>query len=424
MGGKRKTLWVILVATLLWSGSVPGFIQAKDSVQFVPQFGPFIQIWDDAGDNYNPSVAYNPLHDEYFVVWVTKQDEFSWDIWGRRLRGDGSLIPNGWFNIDKIAGYHLVDPVVVYNPHTDQYLVVYTYELSNDDHDIWGKLVDWNGGLSGRKLIDDRLLKQTDPAVAYNNQDHQYLVTYVDQQASGSWDVYLQSLNEDVGTTITTTIASGSGEYRMDPDVEYDVVDNHYLIVYGHEGTFKPRVLGRTVSANLSSLSPEFHYNDDGVIGYDPKISCSSSDCLVVWSGGFNGYVKARRVSRDATPLGPNGGFEIAGLIQHVIQGSPSVSIFNPWGYLITWDYFVTTTADKGDVYGRMVGFGKDQPMGNAFPIDNRQNFQGYSDLACAPTGGCLLVDTHNPLVYPHGDYEINGRLVYTPQVFLPLTIR
>jgi len=59
---------------------VPGFIQAKDSEQFVPQVGPFIQIWDDAGDNYKPTVAYNPLHDEYLVVWVTRQDELSLDI--------------------------------------------------------------------------------------------------------------------------------------------------------------------------------------------------------------------------------------------------------------------------------------------------------------------------------------------------------
>lgn len=422
MSGKPKTLWVILVATLLWSGSVPGFIQAKDSVQFVPQFGPFIQIWDDARDNYNPSVAYNPLHDEYLVVWVTKQDEFSWDIWGRRLRGDGSPIPNGWFNIDNWANYHLVDPAVVYNPHTDQYLVVYTIEISNNDHDIYGKLVDWNGGLSSHIWIDERLLKQTKPAIAYNNQDHHYLVAYSDWQVSGSVNVYLQSLDEKGSKIGNATIASGSGEYRVEPDVAYDAEYNRYLIVYGYEGLFIPRILGRTVSANLSSLSPEFHYNDDGVIGYNPEISCSLSDCLVVWGGGFNGHVKARRVSRDATPLGPNGGFEVAGLIQDVFQNNPSVSIFNPWGYLVAWNYFVITTNDKGDVYGRVVGFGKDQPMGNAFPIDNRQNFQGYSDLACAPTGGCLLVDSHNPLVYPNGDYEINGRLVYTPQVFLPLT--
>ena len=59
---------LLVTASIVRAGSVPGFIQAKESVQFVPQFEPFIQIWDDAGDNYKPSVAYNPLHDEYLIV--------------------------------------------------------------------------------------------------------------------------------------------------------------------------------------------------------------------------------------------------------------------------------------------------------------------------------------------------------------------
>ena len=422
--GKLITLWFIIVAMLMWSGSVPGFIQAKHTEQFVPQLGPFIRIWDDAGDNINPSVAYNPIHDEYLVVWVTKQGEFSWDIWGQRLRGDGSLVPNGWFNIDNIAGLHLVDPDVAYNPHMDQYLVVYTAEITFNDHDIWGKLVNWNGELSTRLIIDDRPEKQADPAVVYNNQELQYLVAYSDWQASGLLNVYLQTLGENGSGIYNAVIESGSGEYRGFPDVAYDAEYNRYLIVYGNEGPYLPRIIGKTFSADLSSFSPEFHYNDDNVLGYEAQISCGLNDCLVVWSGGFHGYVKARRVSHDGTPLGPTGGFEIAGLITDVIQGRPSVSIFNPWGYLVTWNYFVTTTADNGDVYGRVVGYGKDKPIGIRFPIDNRQFYEGYSSLACDLTGSCLLVDSHNPLEYPAGDYEISGRLVYTQRVFLPLTIR
>lgn len=419
------SFWVILIVMVLWSGSEPRNSKAELNSQFVPQLGPYIQIWDDVGDNEYPSVAYNPVHDEYLVVWVTKQDEFSWDIWGRRLRGDGSLIPGGWFNIDNIAGYHLIDPAVVYNPHTDQYLVVYTVELSTNDHDIWGKLVGWNGGLSNRFYIDNRLLKQTHPDVVYNDIDHHYLVSYCDQQPSGREDVYLRILDENGSYLGSATIASTA--YCWKPDVAYEEEQNRYLVVYGNEDPIipiLPRILGRTVSADLSSLSPEFHYNDDEVIGYNPDISCNLDGCLVVWSGGFGGYVKARRVSHDGTPLGPTGGFEIAGVIEDVLKRNPSVSILYPWGYLVTWDYFLTTSNAHGDVYGRVVGFGKDQPMDGVFPVDNRQFFEGYSALACDLTGSCLLVDTHNPLEHPAGDHEISGRLVYTLRVFLPLTIR
>ena len=426
MWGKALTFWFILCYLLIGSGIVPQISEAELDQQFVPQFGPFIQIWDDAGDNFSPSVAYNPIHDEYLVVWVTKQGEFSWDIWGRRLRGDGSLIPNGWFNIDSIAGSHLVDPALVYNPHTDQYLVVYTAEIATNDHNIWGKLVNWNGGLSSRLFIDDRPLEQSDPALVYNNQEHQYLIAYSDWQASGSVNVYLQTLDENGNGIDNAVIVSGSGEYRGSPDVAYDAEFNRYLIVYGNVGSYSPRILGKTISADLGSLSPEFHYNDDGYDGRYPKIACSKNECLVVWSIGFKSVdVKARRVSRDATPLGPNGGFEISRPIQDVNQGDPSVSIFNPWGYLVTWNLHLTTWGtDNGDVYGRVVDFGKDQPMGSGFPIDNRQYFEGDSSLACDPNGRCLLVDSHNPLQYPAGDKEVNGRLIYTLRNFIPLCMR
>ena len=137
------------------------------------------------------------------------------------------------------------------------------------------------------------------------------------------------------------------------------------------------------------------------------------------------GYeVRARRVSKDGIPLGSSGGFEIGQHIQDVIQIASSVSVFDPWGYLITWDYFVSTTADQGDVFGRVVGFGDDFPMGNGFPLDIRSNFDGGSDMACNSTGICLLVDSHCSQSYPGCDSEINGRLVYTQRNFLPLTIR
>lgn len=423
--GKPILLLVILLVILLYPGDVQGDIPSNDSLQFMPQLGPFIPIWIDAMDNISPSVAYNPLHDEYLVVWVTKQGEFSWDIWGRRIRGDGSLIPNGWFNIDNVAGYHLVDPDVVYNPYTDQYLVVYTYELSDTNHDIWGKFISWNGVLSSRIIIDSRLLVQKHPAVAYNSQEHQYVIAYCDHQASGSMDVYLRTLDES-GSLVGSAILAAGDPYScyFEPDVAYIEQYNHYLVVYGAEFPFIPRILGKTISADLSSLSPEFHYNDDEVIGYNPDIACSLNECLVSWGSGTHGYVKARRVSLDGTPLGPFGGFEIGHTIENIHKRVPSVSLFNPWGYLVVWFTWDIHSNDHGDIYSRVVGFGKDQPLGSEYPVDNRPYYESQPSLACGPTGSCLLVNTHNPLEYPAGDDEISGRLIYTPQVFQPLIIR
>jgi hypothetical protein len=402
----------------------PELAAMEPDEQFTPEMGSFIQIWDDAGSNGNPVVTYNPLHDEYLVVWVTVQDQFTSDIWGRRLRSDGSFIPNGWFNIDNDAGTHLGDPAVAYNPNTDQYLVVYSAELSIDNHDIWGKIVNWNGGLSSRLSIDNRLQLQNDPDVVYNNLENEYLVAYSDWQTSNTANVNLQRLNQFGAAIDSASIASPAGQYRGDPDLFHDAIGNRYLVVYGHEGSTPPRILGKSFSGSLMSLSPEFHYNDDGGYGTNPKIACRNVDCLVTWNGLMDSEVKARRVSLDGTPLGPAGGFELSGHIKDVIHSVGNVALFKPWGYIITWDYFLTTTADKGDVFGILVGFGDDHPMGDSFPIDDRAHYEGKSDLACTPSGTCLFADSHNPVQYPNGDWEVSGRLVFTFRNYIPLAIR
>lgn len=427
MWRKLLTFCLILCILLVGTEIESETAKAKPDLQFVPEMGPFIKIWDDAGNNSDPSVAYNPLHDEYLVVWVTTQDAFSRDIWGRRLRGDGSLIPNSTFNIDNFAGMHLVDPAVAYNSQTDQYLVIYTAELSTVDHDIWGKVVNWNGGLSSRLYIDSRLQRQNNPAVAYNNIENQYLVAYSDWQTSTTVNVKLQSLNPAGGGVHSASIVSSTDQYRGSPDIAYNRLDNQYLVVYGFEGSYPllPRILGKSFSATLVSMSPEFQYDDDGVFGTNPKITCHTNECLVAWNGFGDSKVKARRISLNGIPYGSAGGFEISGYIENVLHQVTSVSLLKPWGYLITWDYFLMTTADKGDIFGVVVGFGKDQPMGNSFPIDNRTHYEGGpSSLACDPAGSCLVVNSHNPVQYPAGDSEISGRLVFTLRNFIPLAMK
>lgn len=55
---------------------------------------PFINIWVDTVDNREPAVAYNSNHDEYLVVWYNDQGGGTWDIYARRVRGDGTLLSN------------------------------------------------------------------------------------------------------------------------------------------------------------------------------------------------------------------------------------------------------------------------------------------------------------------------------------------
>jgi hypothetical protein len=272
--------------------------------------------------------------------------------------------------------------------------------------------------------IDDRVQNQSDPAAAYNNIENQYLVAYSDWQTSSTVNIQLKSLNAAGNGLNSASILSGTDQYRGGPDLAYNSLNNQYLVVYGNEGPLPPRILGKSFSATLVSISPEFQYNDDGIFGTNPKITCHANECLVAWNGIIDSTVKARRISLSGTPLGPAGGFEISGYIENVYHQVASVSLLKPWGYLITWNYFLMTSADEGDVVGVMVGFGEDQTLGNSFTMDNRPHYQGKSDLACDRSGSCLMANSHNPVHYPGGDLEISGRLVFTSRNYLPLTLR
>jgi hypothetical protein len=72
----RKLFTLGVVFCILFLSAPIGIepVEAVTSSQF-PQISPPFQIWDDAGQNNNPAVAYNPLHDEYLVVWATTQEK-------------------------------------------------------------------------------------------------------------------------------------------------------------------------------------------------------------------------------------------------------------------------------------------------------------------------------------------------------------
>ena len=122
----------------------PASEKASPATLLSPILGSFISIWEDTVNNYEPAVAYNSNHDEYLVVWYNDQGGGTWDIYAQRVAGDGTLLSN--FTIATNAGKMNWQPDVAYNPVQDEYLIVYTYEVSSTDYDIWARRVKWDGG--------------------------------------------------------------------------------------------------------------------------------------------------------------------------------------------------------------------------------------------------------------------------------------
>lgn len=429
----RKACWFTLVFTLGLLGAlvaIPGEgLAGPVSTKGGPAdtrsaiLDPFINIWEDGVDNLTPAVAYNSRHDEYLVVWYNQQGPATWDIYARRVGGDGTLL--SWFAVASDAGYRNWQPDVAYSPEQDEYLVVYTYEPAPDDYDIWARRISWNGDWMGPELpINTDVDKQWNPTVAYSSQNDEYLVVYENWWGGGLRDIAAQRVRASDGQLLSwRNIATGAGEERVFPDVAYNGARNEYLIIYTFDVGSDGHIYGKVASANMGTLSSEIHICDDAYDQDFPSVAAGPDEYLVAWEDGIWGTddydIYGRRVSGDGVPQGPAGGFSVAAETAN-LHVDPAVAYGLGYGYLVTWRYFDPGSSGQ-DVYGRYVMPGRNQAAGAAFEIDSGSDLQAYPALACDFAADCLVVEEDN---WPGGDYEIRGRFVRPHHVYLPLTLR
>ncbi|MGB5933949.1 MAG: hypothetical protein WBH57_12900 [Anaerolineae bacterium] len=394
-----------------------------------PILGWFIDIWVDTVDNYNPAVAYNGLHDEYLVVWWNDRGATR-DIYARRVGSDGTV--KSWFSVVSNPNKWNWLPDVAYSPAQDEYLIVYAYNVTSTDYDLWARRIKWDGSwMSAEFPIDNDVDKDWYPALAYNSQNDEFLVVYEKYVSSTRRDIEAQRVRASDGVLLSwRNIAGVANQGRRLPDVAYNVTRNEYLIAY----TMDPGIVitptlgvqdiyGKVASANLGTLSSEIHICDDAYDQDSANVAAGPDEYLVVWEDGALGTsdydIYGRRVSGAGTPQGASGGFPIAAATAN-LHVEPDVAYGAGYGYLVTWRY-ASGTSSGNDLYGRHVMPGQDSATGNEFAIDSGADSQRSPALACAPSGDCLVVEEDN---WPAGDYEIRGRFVMPHRVYLPMVLR
>ena len=344
---------------------------------------------------------------------------------GQAGRADGSL--RSWFNVESLEGFKLREPAVAYSPTHDEYLIVYTFEYSSSDYDIYGWRINWDSpGANGKVIVDADGYKQQHPSVAYNSQTDEYLVVYEDETTAPFLQVVARRVDASDGTVDSSavTIATGASQYRVEPDVAYNPARNNYLVVYSYQNPSIPRcyIACKTASDDLLSFSPEFQVGADVGCGYQTAVANGPDEYLVVWHTLDQVY--GRRVAYDGMPQGPSGGFPLPTTAPAEFRREPDVSYGAGFGYLATWDDFDGSTSDERDVYGRYVLPGADQALGSEFLIDGSPHYQADPGVACAPSADCLVAEEHNATAYPGGDREIRGRLVSLWRIYVPLVLR
>jgi hypothetical protein len=314
-------------------------------------------------------------------------------------------------------------PDVAYNPVQDEYLIVYTYQVSTSDYDIWARRVKWNGADLDKPPYQEFYInidsdKQWYPAVAYNSTNDEYLVVYENYWADGRRDIAAQRVAGVAGGGLLSwrNIATAPSTVRRLPDVAYNEARNQYLIAYTYQySATDGDIYGKIATSNLGTLSSEKHLvdnteNQDGV-----ALAAGPDEYLAVWNDNGGTTIYGRRVTgagatQSYIPLATDSGQT------HV---EPDVAYGNVYGYLVTWRY-ATGGASGDDVYARLVKAGQNVPSGGRFAIDTWTGSQRSPAVACATDGDCLVVEEDNW----GGDYEIRGMFVLAYHVYLPLALR
>jgi hypothetical protein len=122
-----------------------------------------------------PVDAYNPVTNEYLVVFLRKAD-----VYGRFLKNDGS--PRGEEFAIRVGPETQAHPSVVYNPTRNNFFVLWNdNRTGKNENDVYGVFINNAGTKDGEEfVICDVPKDQYYPAVVYNPKDDEFMIIYED----------------------------------------------------------------------------------------------------------------------------------------------------------------------------------------------------------------------------------------------------
>jgi len=316
-----------------------------------------------ANDQVRPAIAHSRQADEYLVVWEDGSGGGGSDIYGRRVGADG--VARGDEFAIALEGDNLrLAPDVAYNQTDGEFLVVWEWESTPDNHDIYARRVGSDGSLISSEIPIATLTNfESNPAVAYNTADNEYLVVWEHRYASGDHDIYGQRLDSD-GTQVGGSIVIDGASYeQLAPAIAYGAVDGQYLVAWQDDeaGAGDYNIRARRLGNGGSLMGSEIAISTWEYDQVKPRLAFNSAAnaFLVVWEDHHWGWggdwdIFGQRVNADGTLAGGNFAISWEGA-EH--RQNPDVA-YNPVAdeYVVAWEQEYQYDPDDYDVYRRRVG--------------------------------------------------------------------
>ena len=362
MFNKKTFKFLLLVLGILFTFWYSQYAAAQESGSSIvsttnsaPLIGSPFNISTGSIDEVLPAVAYNPVDQEYLVVWENIRSGQN-DIYAQRISEQGNFL--SWFAVADGE-----NPAVAYNPKNNTYLVVYERYIGSD-YDVYAQRVDFTGLLGAEFAVASNLDEtEHSPAVTYNTHPNhdEFLViwenippppTIINKvegwRVAGTACVGLGCI-ETIGGRID--IAT-DGNYYSEPDLAYNLNMNEYLIVFTRlpSGGGSYDVYARRVTSGGDPLPGILPIDSSGGDQYNPAVAAyrlnQATPYLVVFTDTWNdtaGDVRGYLVNQQGQPMQLINIAATSGEREF----DPTIAESESWGgYFVSWIQGPTSNTD------------------------------------------------------------------------------
>jgi len=274
-------------------------------------------------------------------------------------------------------------PEMAYGVGSNQFLMVTT---NFDDRRREAHRLDAGGGTIGNMIVVDPSTSVDvvegvrEMSVAYGGAGNEYLVVWRDADAddNGAIDgsrLFLQRIDAATGDLLlpAPVAVSPFGERALNPSVEYNSVDDTYLVVWVNEtteaaegvlvdatGTPSGQVYTYgAVTGDLDSRDTDIAYNPDGngfLVAFESNAAMGVGDLLARYAGADGSPVGAQPFTPDADPADGADNLRVA-------YSSDNGT------YLVVWEDTQSGGQSAEQIIGRRVAGNATGPIGSNIEI-------------------------------------------------------
>jgi len=358
----------------------------------------------DDSDNrtaIEPNIAYNPNDNEFLVGWRAddleldeKQEMFVQRIDSATgVERGGEALASSTGNVNVASFNSVFDPNVVYNTQDNEYLAVWLANFNaTKKTEVFAQRLKFTNltepqfRISTTLQEDDPLRDASEPEVAYNAINNEYLAVWDATTLDGDREIFAQRFNSVTGGQIGGNFRiSVSGATDTDglqgssPQVAYNAANNEYLVVWS--GSTPPlanelEIFGRRINAsNGGLLGSQFRISTTGSDGDttrgvappDVAYDSANGEYLVVWAA--DGLVTNDEFEVFGQRINAATGAEVGGDFQISATGTDGdgrgVNTFAPFvsvayndvdnQYLVAWEADGLATDNEFEIFGQLI---------------------------------------------------------------------